>query len=141
MFKIGGFPKKPAPDAPPEDPQNLEATSPEALSPDAAPVEDDMEMPTAQPTLPKALVVYMDSEMGPFECRNCCYFRADGTCQVVEGDIDPMGCCNLFCPPQHDSDESAEPEEAEALSPEEEEVVEGEGDMPEATDVELDEEE
>lgn len=41
-------------------------------------------------------VVYMSGRQGPFRCDHCEYFSAPNRCQIVEGDIDPAGCCNLF---------------------------------------------
>lgn len=67
--------------------------------PDPSPVDvgDDLAS-TPQVILPKALVVYMDSDLGPFICSNCSNFRQPNTCQMVEGEIDPQGCCNIFAP-------------------------------------------
>lgn len=41
-------------------------------------------------------VVYMDSDEGPFRCDHCEYFSKPDKCRLVEGEIDPGGCCNLF---------------------------------------------
>lgn len=40
-------------------------------------------------------VDYMGPEHGPFRCGRCVHFRA-GACELVAGQIDPNGCCNLF---------------------------------------------
>lgn len=45
-------------------------------------------------------VVYMTSDMGPFQCDHCEHFDAPKSCVMVQGDIDPGGCCNLFTPAQ-----------------------------------------
>lgn len=44
----------------------------------------------------KTAVVYMDGEKGPFRCDNCSEFEAPNGCEIVEGYIDPEGCCNLY---------------------------------------------
>jgi hypothetical protein len=41
-------------------------------------------------------VVYMDGDEGPFRCDHCSYFIKPNACKIVEGDIDPAGCCNLY---------------------------------------------
>jgi hypothetical protein len=38
----------------------------------------------------------MPPEAGPFECEECHYFSSPRACELVEGTIDPEGCCNLF---------------------------------------------
>jgi hypothetical protein len=44
----------------------------------------------------QASVVYMTGDQGPFRCDHCEYFSAPNGCRLVEGNIDPAGCCNLF---------------------------------------------
>lgn len=39
---------------------------------------------------------YEGPDQGPFMCANCVHFQGDGTCEIVSGSIDHMGCCNLF---------------------------------------------
>lgn len=41
---------------------------------------------------------YQGPELGPFMCANCVFFEANGpgTCAIVAGKIDHMGCCNNF---------------------------------------------
>lgn len=46
--------------------------------------------------LHKAMVIYMGSEHGPFQCDHCVHFPGDGSCDIVDGDIDHAGKCNLF---------------------------------------------
>lgn len=70
-------------------------------------------IPTTATPLPKSMVVYMSGKYGPFECANCCFFSAPDTCSVVAGSIDPLGCCNLYCPPNHDEPE----DDLEAVEP------------------------
>src|SRR5690242_15358948 len=43
-------------------------------------------------------VSYMEPEAGPFECNNCQHFDPKGACEIVDGSIDPCGCCNLYKP-------------------------------------------
>ena len=38
---------------------------------------------------------YLGPEEGPFVCGNCVFY-GDHSCQIVAGEIDPEGCCNLF---------------------------------------------
>lgn len=51
------------------------------------------QLPQNDPT-----VAYMTSDKGPFMCNRCQYFNEPNSCQKVEGEIDPAGCCNLFEP-------------------------------------------
>lgn len=44
----------------------------------------------------KLTVVYMDGDKGPFRCDHCEYFSKPNGCHIVEGFIDPAGCCNLY---------------------------------------------
>jgi hypothetical protein len=46
--------------------------------------------------LTKVISGYMPPEAGPFECEYCHYFSWRRACELVEGDIEPDGCCNLF---------------------------------------------
>ena len=39
---------------------------------------------------------YDGPDQGPFRCDNCEYFISPGSCQKVQGSIDPAGCCNYF---------------------------------------------
>lgn len=100
MLRVGGPPKpkeeealplpeETAPEVPTEIP-------PAAMLPDMA--EESLgSYPSKK--VPQPLVVYMTSDMGPFECAHCTYFEAPSSCGIVDGDIDPKGCCNLYEPP------------------------------------------
>lgn len=44
----------------------------------------------------KKTVLYMDSSEGPFRCDHCEYYVDPRQCQLVDGDIDPAGCCSLY---------------------------------------------
>jgi hypothetical protein len=46
--------------------------------------------------LTKVISGYMPPEAGPFECEYCHYFNEPRGCELVEGNIDRDGCCNLF---------------------------------------------
>ena len=46
--------------------------------------------------LTKLISGYMPPETGPFECERCHYFSKPNACELVQGGIDPEGCCNLF---------------------------------------------
>ena len=39
---------------------------------------------------------YQGPDQGPFACDHCVYFDVPRSCEVVDGDIDPHGCCNNF---------------------------------------------
>jgi len=82
-------------------PLSLEGPEPESPAQDDTQDTPDSPMSPAV-VIPKALVVYMTGDMGPFKCSNCCYFSEPNSCSVVEGEIDPEGCCNMYCPPNHD---------------------------------------
>lgn len=132
MFKISAGKKAPAPPVEEEEPVVEEAPQVPVEPEPEEPVEPEPLEEVPGITLPKAMVVYMGSEFGPFECQNCCHFQEDGSCEIVEGPIDPAGCCNIFCPPDHEEMPEEDPEVAAAED----------GTMPEATDVEpVDEEE
>jgi hypothetical protein len=66
---------------------------------------------------------YRGPDMGPFMCGNCQYFNGDNTCQLVAGEIDPMGICNLFTAPPMEQEEPL-PEEAGMEPPVEEPMAE-----------------
>lgn len=69
---------------------------------------------------------YLGGENGPFECQACYHF-ADGRCDIVLGEIDPKGICNLFTPLEQETAE--EPTvTVEEMPPVEEEEN---GDVPE----------
>jgi hypothetical protein len=50
------------------------------------------------PKSTKQAVVYMTGDKGPFRCDHCEYFQVPRACKIVEGSIDPKGCCNLYEP-------------------------------------------
>jgi len=52
--------------------------------------------PEEQHKSSKTAVVYMDGDKGPFKCSNCSEFEVPNGCEIVEGFIDPLGCCNLY---------------------------------------------
>lgn len=64
---------------------------------------------------------YQGPENGPFECEHCTFFSAPSACQIVEGNIDPEGCCNNFTkggkPAPPDSDDDADDEASEQPLP------------------------
>lgn len=125
MFKImpkGGLPQPPPPDAsqgppqpPPPDagPPPLPQDGPPPPDAGAPPPPDD---PTGGPDtdglqkLSQGLVVYMGAEDGPFECGHCLYFAPPNACHLVDGDIDPKGCCNLYTPGGAPSPDDATPD-------------------------------
>lgn len=48
---------------------------------------------------------YMDSDDNPFQdqgmnCANCVFFMGGGGCEIVEGQVDPMGLCKLWVIPE-----------------------------------------
>lgn len=119
MPKIGIAGKPPL-----EDPTPLALPGPDPASEDAGSDETPELSPPV--VIPKALVVYMTGDMGPFKCSNCCYFSNPNGCSVVEGEIDPEGCCNMYCPPNHDTEGAVDEEAAEPVDNPEEEAAEGE---------------
>ncbi len=52
--------------------------------------------PALHEKLTKATVVYMASDQGPFRCDGCDMWIAPEGCELVEGKIDPGGCCNDY---------------------------------------------
>lgn len=65
--------------------------------PEETPMDEDMEQESGG-ILDKGTAGYLGPEDGPFKCANCIYFSpaAPNTCAIVEGMIDPEGCCNLY---------------------------------------------
>jgi hypothetical protein len=59
--------------------------------------------------LSKNISGYLPPEDGPFECERCHYFRPSVSCELVEGTIEPEGCCNLFT--QEDSSKQSSDDE------------------------------
>lgn len=52
--------------------------------------------PTLHEKLTKASQVYMNGDQGPFRCDHCDFWKAPDGCELVEGQIDPAGCCNSY---------------------------------------------
>ena len=50
----------------------------------------------AQPKIAPKLVQYQEKPKGPQECDNCLHFVAPSSCKMVEGKINPKGCCQLY---------------------------------------------
>lgn len=52
--------------------------------------------------VPQSAVQYQDHPKGPDECDHCTHFisgktsSAEGTCQLVQGSINPKGWCLMF---------------------------------------------
>lgn len=126
MLRIG-TPPTAAPEEPPvlaEDP----IVAPEAPPDQAAAADEPTMLPMAK-KIHQQLAGYMGSEAGPFECQRCDFFEQPGSCTVVDGDIDPQGCCNNFTPmmaegggeePMPEEQEQETPDEEAAETPEEE---------------------
>jgi len=114
----------------PETPEMVEETPP--ITDDVEEVEP-MPEEAAPILLPQTTVLYLDSRFGPFECQNCCYFNQPDSCSVVAGNIDPLGVCNLFCPPNHEEEGTPIPEERpiEDMQGEEPEIEDTPADMEE----------
>lgn len=70
--------------------------------------------------LTKVVSGYLPPEDGPFECENCHYFSQPRDCELVEGTIDPEGCCNLYTSVDSDNEESDDSERIELEVDEEE---------------------
>jgi hypothetical protein len=86
MMPPGPMGPPPGPQGPPPGPQLPPALAGlQGAAPPPAPVK------TSQDS-----VVYMTGDKGPFMCSHCEYFTAPNACQIVDGKIDPMGCCNLY---------------------------------------------
>jgi hypothetical protein len=120
-------------EAPVEEPmpveEDLMAELPEALEEEPA-----VEEPMSTGHVDMLTAGYLGPEDGPFICGNCTFFNGPNSCQIVAGDIDPEGCCNLFTNANAGAAEQEEmpmdepmPEEApveEAVEPEVEEASE-----------------
>src|SRR6266850_7762166 len=57
------------------------------------PMSDSEDSPLAQDD---PGVDYMQPDQGPFKCGNCSHFQDPNSCEIVSGNIEPEGCCNLF---------------------------------------------
>jgi hypothetical protein len=101
------------PSPPPPDPADMMAAMggapPDAAPPTPEPEPDGDEGDQAGPSqkVDQGVVVYMDGSYGPFRCDHCQYFQGPSSCSVVDGTIDPAGCCNLYLPPGEGSDEES----------------------------------
>lgn len=111
MLRLAPDKLKDAPPAPP-------VPEPEIPQEDvAAPHEESLgDYPSK--LIPQPIVVYMTSDMGPFECQNCLNFEEDGSCAVVAGPIDPKGVCHVFEPKSADMGDNEAPPDAGAAPPE-----------------------
>ena len=52
----------------------------------------------AQAKIAQKLVLYQEKPKGPQECDNCLQFVTPGSCNLVEGKINPKGWCQLYAP-------------------------------------------
>lgn len=52
----------------------------------------------AQQKMSKQAAQYQDSPKGDQKCAACRFFIKDGSCQLVEGEINPDGWCRLYQP-------------------------------------------
>lgn len=52
---------------------------------------------------------YMGPDQGPFMCANCVHFQAPNACEIISGQVDHLGCCNLFTS-SHAGVSAAEPD-------------------------------
>jgi len=68
----------------------------------------EQEGPESPGSIDPSIAGYMGPEYGPFQCQHCVHFLQPNACQVVAGDIDPEGCCNIFTPSS--DNEQAEPQ-------------------------------
>jgi hypothetical protein len=50
----------------------------------------------AQTKVSQVAAQYQDDPRGGLSCAACTFFRRPRSCQVVEGDISPLGWCRLF---------------------------------------------
>lgn len=64
--------------------------SPDGGDPNASPDGGD-----SGQKIPQANAGYQGPDQGPFICANCIFFD-NGHCEVVDGTIDHLGCCNNF---------------------------------------------
>jgi hypothetical protein len=86
-----------------EEPMQMPQAPEELMEQDAAVSEPAVD-PTMGAETPsggvvdQAIVVYMESEYGPFECQRCVHFVGPNSCAVVAGQIDPKGLCRIFEP-------------------------------------------
>jgi hypothetical protein len=96
--------------APPPSPAGMPPQGDPSQPPMPDAPDQDMDSPSSSGQTTQQISGYMGPESGPFECEHCIHFQAPGSCEIVAGDIDPEGCCNLFEPQQgkDSDDESAE---------------------------------
>lgn len=70
--------------------------------------------------IPAQAAGYQGPEHGPFQCSNCKFFENPNSCAVVDGTIDPSGCCNNFTsassPVQDESAEGTNSDTSESSS-------------------------
>ena len=118
MAPKDGPPTKPIPEMP-MSPESMmgqeEATDNPAVAAEGSP-QDEMGQESPG-SIDPSIAGYMGAEYGPFECQRCVHWLAPNACQVVAGNIDPQGCCNVFTPGQEQ--ESAESPEMESQEQEE----------------------
>lgn len=51
---------------------------------------------------------YQPPDMGPFHCGGCVHFDTSGACELVDGQIEDEGCCNLYSKGQPQAGEAAQ---------------------------------
>lgn len=125
-LRIGGA--RPAPQVEEEEVDDL----PVEEIPEEVPVEEEPEPDGDEGlggSVEQSTAGYLGPEHGPFMCGNCMHYLGAGKCDVVSGEIDEQGCCNLFeaVPPGDEAEpveESYESDEASYESAEEPEPQE-----------------
>lgn len=84
MLRVG------LPEAQVPDPEVQIPPEPEAAPPEVSPLQ------VANSKIPQTNAGYLGPEHGPFTCSNCHFWEDPNSCSVVDGLIDPNGCCNNF---------------------------------------------
>lgn len=109
-LRIGGAPKAPAQAQQQPDPSQLAqllgqasggAGTPSPTDPDGDGDDDstpggDTDQDAGGGQVDPDIAGYQGPDQGPFMCANCIHFQSPNACEIVSGQVDHLGCCNLF---------------------------------------------
>lgn len=112
-----GGPQAPPPGLPPGPPPPMGGGAPPPL-PDAPPdLAGGPDGSSGKGQVHPEIAGYMGPDLGPFVCGRCVHFDGQSSCEIVSGQIDPAGLCNLFEPAPNQDPSAGPPPGPDAGAP------------------------
>jgi len=118
MLRVGLPPASQTPD--PTSAPDPTSDPTQAPDPTPDPTQDPTQDSGPKMKVSQDVVVYMGGDLGPFKCANCNFFQAPNACAIVDGEIDPEGCCDLFTPSDFQGGEGQGDDEGQEVTPDNE---------------------